>query len=84
MAKRKRPYLALQVSVVLVVLILFLFNLIGWFLWMLGKSFVVLYQDWRLGHELDELKAQAASKQEKSTEPVKDGETDAADYTAHM
>ena len=36
----------------------------GWFLFALGRSVFEMFQDWRLGKELDELQAQSASRRE--------------------
>ena len=36
--------------------------ILGWFLFALGKAFASLYEDWKLGKELDELQDQAASR----------------------
>jgi len=36
----------------------------GWFLWSLGRAFLTMFEDWRLGKELDELQAQSESRRE--------------------
>ena len=37
---------------------------VGWFLYAVGKALYTLFDDWRLGKELDELEAQVGSRRE--------------------
>ena len=61
-------------------------GLAGWFFWMLGKSFWTMYQDWKLGHELDQIQADQAKRRESSSEPppAPDEATGSTDYTSRM
>ena len=39
--------------------------ILGWFLFALGRAFVTLYEDWRMGKEWDELRADSEARRER-------------------
>lgn len=44
--------------------VIFPVSLMGWFFWLLGKSFVQIYKDWQLEKELIEIETQSAAHRE--------------------